>query len=171
MPNPLLIRTMSDAARRVREEDDRERAIDWQARRAWWVEHVVSLFDDMTRWAEALRDEGIVDEIHRSEISISEDMLGSYAAPRLVVSLRRRETRFTPVGTLLLGAVGRIDVSGSGGSARLILAVPEGMDPSAYRNASRWYVSERPAGVALIPLDEEAFVRLLATMLRLNETE
>jgi len=60
-----------------------------------------------------------------SEMTITEDILCSYLVPSLTIDLGRSSVRFVPVGTILFGAPGRVDLVGLRGQVRFVLAHPD----------------------------------------------
>jgi hypothetical protein len=58
-------------------------------------------------------------------ITLTEDFSGSYPIRRMVLKIGRSTITFTPIGTMLIGSKGRVDVQGPRGGARLILVNKE----------------------------------------------
>ena len=85
-----------------------------EARRSWWIQHVNALFAQVQVWLEpVIKDELVTFEIMR--IEINEDLLGSYTLERAVIRLADESLEMTPVGSLIFGSFGRIDVKGPNG--------------------------------------------------------
>lgn len=59
--------------------------------------------------------------IEYDNITLTEDFSGSYSIRRMLLKIGRSTITFTPVGTMLIGSKGRVDVQGPHGGARLIL--------------------------------------------------
>ena len=57
----------------------------------------------------------------RHEITLNEEFSGPYAAPELVLEIGQSTILFKPVGTMLIGSRGRVDVLGPRGNSRLAL--------------------------------------------------
>jgi hypothetical protein len=56
-----------------------------------------------------------------NDITLTEDFSGSYSIRRMLLKIGRSTVTFTPIGTMLIGSKGRVDVQGPRGGARLIL--------------------------------------------------
>jgi hypothetical protein len=54
-------------------------------------------------------------------MELNEENIGIYRARSLVIKIGRQEVDFKPVGTLLIGMKGRVDIYGPAGVARLVL--------------------------------------------------
>ena len=59
-----------------------------------------------------------------SMAEVREELLGSYMAPTFAIDLGASSVRFMPIGTILLGAPGRVDLVGMRGSVRFVLVLP-----------------------------------------------
>lgn len=75
------------------------------ARRNDWIARVTSLVNQVKHWSEA---EGWKVESHEKEIT--EDQLGTYRAPELVVQLDDGELNVVPVARDIAGGEGRVDL-------------------------------------------------------------
>ncbi|MGE8183845.1 hypothetical protein [Pseudomonas mandelii] len=62
-------------------------------------------------------------------ISLSEELLGTYSMKEARISLGRQIVKLTPVGTFLVGARGRIDMKGPKGLARFVVVPPGTREP------------------------------------------
>ena len=52
---------------------------------------------------------------------LNEENVGSYAALQMILRIGRQEITLTPVGTMIVGMKGRVDVVGSAGQTRFVL--------------------------------------------------
>lgn len=85
--------------------------VDWPGRRDAWLERLRGLFSDIKTWLEPLRAEGLV-EFSDSEVTITEEWIGTYQAPQLEIWSVGDKVCLAPVGTLIVGGLGRIDMRG-----------------------------------------------------------
>lgn len=96
---------------RARKEKERENAVDWEKLRSEWIVDVSDLISKVQQWLAP----GVVDELVNIEqvpARISEEHLGTYAAPALRIEMAGGDVvLFEPVGALIIGAMGRIDLS------------------------------------------------------------
>jgi hypothetical protein len=106
------------------------------------------------------------------DISLSEEMLGTYSMKEARISLGRQIVKLTPIGTFLVGARGRIDMKGPRGVARFVV-VPPGTrepririsfekkdapsDPIAPPETWIWKIATSPPRVTYIDVTKESF--------------
>ena len=80
----------------------------WVERREKWRQELDSLYSRLRQW---LRDADLPEEcIEQSQQIIREENLGEYFAASLVFTLGNEQIHLQPVGTLLVGALGRVDL-------------------------------------------------------------
>ena len=89
-------------------------------------------------------------KVHYRDIELNEENIGSYSARQMILKIGRQEITMTPVGTLIIGAKGRVEVVGPAGRTRLLL-----VDGKASRPTIKVTVSIRgkpePPAVAAAP--------------------
>jgi len=119
MPNPEfedLVRRFAERQERAERED----AVDWQELRSWWTRKVTQLFDQIEAWLRPLIDSGAIKST-RHPMQLTEEDIGQYDVESLQLQLASRKLTFRPEGTMLVGAFGRIEVSGPTGKTVLLL--------------------------------------------------
>lgn len=106
-----------------------------------------------------------------SMAEVREELLGSYMAPTFAIDLGASSVRFMPIGTILLGAPGRVDLVGMRGSVRFVLVLPAIDRPMFIRmslsesepafkkqssldlSQSHWKISTHPPSIRYSPID------------------
>jgi hypothetical protein len=148
---------------------------DWKARKDEWLSNLDRLYAQVERLLKIYLARG--DIVARYEpIEINEERLGSYATKRLVLRIGTDEVVFNPVGTLVIGARGRVDMVGSAGDARFLL-VPsddavgspsgrEGRSKAAKREVSPpgdwdWRIAARPPSTDYADLTAESLTQAI----------
>lgn len=106
------------------------------------------------------------------DITLSEEMLGTYNMKEARISLGRQTVKLTPVGTFLVGARGRIDMKGPRGVARFVVVPPgtrepririsfkkenASSDPVAPPETWTWKIATSPPRVTYIDVTKESF--------------
>jgi hypothetical protein len=93
---------------------------DWGAIRDQWLRDLDALHTQIGDFLSEFVTDG---KIHYSftDVTLSEENIGSYIARRMDIKIGRQEVFLEPVGTLFLGCRGRVDAVGSGGRALLVL--------------------------------------------------
>lgn len=85
-----------------------------------WLEYIEILYNEITSFMKPYTDKHMA-EISYNNIILTEDFSGSYETRRMFLKIGRSTITFTPIGTMLIGSKGRVDVQGPSGGARLIL--------------------------------------------------
>jgi hypothetical protein len=131
----------TDFEKRVKQFANTENAVDWAAERNWWIQQVHELFNQIEGWLRPLIDSGPV-TFSRTKIQLDEEDLGRYSIDSLELWLSGRKLTFKPVGTMLIGAFGRIDISGPNGKAVLLLRSTDDKVQAHERRAhAAWFIS------------------------------
>lgn len=97
--------------------------IDWLARRDKWLRRLDEFYRQVEGYVEPYVSSGKVC-LNFAPKEVHEEYVGSYEACSLDMGVGGDSVRFDPIGTNLIGAWGRVDMVGAGGSARFVL-VPE----------------------------------------------
>lgn len=92
------------------------REIDWEKARAEWLEDLIQLFGDIREWAET---EGW--EVRTKPYELTEENLGTYSAPFLIIRTPGEPVFVEPVARFVLGAQGRVDLYGYPSLTRAML--------------------------------------------------
>lgn len=102
------------------------------------------------------------------ETKLTEDWLGTYIAPGLHVAIGMQLVKLKPVGTVMLGSRGRVDMMGPRGVCRLILVPADAITPRVRamtpldEDFSRsddwvWKIATPPPHITYIELTAENF--------------
>jgi hypothetical protein len=95
--------------------------VNWNAVRDEWLRRLDELYSQIREFLKKYIDAGEI-QLETSSISLNEENIGSYTAQQLTLKIGRKQVRFQPIGTLLIGSRGRVDVIGAGiTEARLVL--------------------------------------------------
>ena len=86
--------------------------VDWDERRLDWLAELEDLYRRMEQHLKPYTDKNEI-QIERDVIRLSEDYLGTYDATKLTFRIGHEKISANPKGTLLIGARGRVDLSGS----------------------------------------------------------
>jgi hypothetical protein len=98
-----------------------EKAIDWNTEKAEWLKHLSDLYRMIESFLKDYIDSGNI-VLEYSNIEITEDNIGRYTVKAMKLSFGTNNITFTPIGTLLIGTKGRVDMAGPKGTVRLLLA-------------------------------------------------
>jgi hypothetical protein len=84
-----------------------------------WLESLTAFHQQIKAWLKQAIDQGLL-KITQDEVFIDE--LGGYSAPRLSIHIGEEKVVLQPVGTIIIGARGRVDMLANGRSRVLILS-------------------------------------------------
>jgi hypothetical protein len=128
--------------------------VDWDRTKSDWLEALADLYRDIREWLSESEKRGLV-RLADTKETLEEEHLGTYEAPGLNISFGADLVRLVPVGRLVLGARGRVDVITNRGQFVLVL-----------RGDSQWYlVRDRLNKDAFIALDEGSFTAFVKEIL------
>lgn len=105
--------------KKKRKDDQLKQAVDWEKRKTWWVSKINDLYKEVQEWLAPL-----VPEVLRIELGtmpVYEERLGSYEAPYININVDFEVVKLNPIGTIIIGAFGRIDLIGEEGSVKILL--------------------------------------------------
>lgn len=129
------------------ERTEAANAVDFQEMKDWWTKKVHDLFDQLDAWLCSLINSGSVKSL-RTRTTLSELDLGSYEIESLELQLVSQKLTLKPVGTMLIGAHGRIDVTGPAGKVTLLLLDTQENTPcKERRNNVDWFIREPSASL------------------------
>ena len=150
-------------------------AVDWEETLAAWLRELSALYSAMEGYLKSYTDSGQI-KIGRRPVQLSEDYLGTYDAEALVLSIGDDEVIAQPIGTLLIGSRGRVDLSGPRKTLRIVLldkggpamkitiSGTDGPIETSTRSLWRgeidqpgWYFVTQPPAATATALDEDSF--------------
>jgi hypothetical protein len=178
-------RDFDEFVKRKQAEKAAAASIDWGSQRDEWLNYLNALYAQIESFLEAYLSAGEAQCEYR-EIPLNEENIGSYTAKQMILKIGRQEVTFTPVGTLLIGMKGRVDVLGPAGKARLVLldkkatnarslikvsvsVVGKGKTPPSPPPVSQplepiewaWKIVSRPPEMKFTDLTQEAFFEMI----------
>lgn len=94
--------------------------IDWDGQRQEWLNFIDVFYSNIEEWLDDYKKQNLVEYVYTNK-NITEDYIGSYDAKKMDLILVGNRLTFEPIGTLLIGAKGRIDLMGPKGTAKFLL--------------------------------------------------
>lgn len=169
-PFDAFVHSRTSKARHALESFDAEKT------RSVWLEELEALYCDVESYLKHYIDEDEI-SISRDPIQITEVSLGTYAADSLTIKIGFDEINLKPIGTMLIGAYGRVDFSGAQDTLRVVLLpeggpqfrvpIPIGVQPIEYTSAQPlldgeidhkgWYFVTSPPNATAVAFGEESF--------------
>ena len=97
-----------------------QNTIDWQAQKQEWLDFLKRFYAEIDGWLkEYIAAKKI--SMKEQEISITEDYIGEYKAASRILKIGENQVTLRPIGTLLLGTRGRVDMEGPKGTVKFVL--------------------------------------------------
>ena len=139
-------------------------AVDWSQRKAKWLDELDKLNAFIRT---SLMGAGVPEnDISFFDKTIQEETLGIYTAKGIEVRIGNAVVRFTPVGSVLIGAYGRVDISSTnvrGGTVKLIADASHSDATQAnipsYQLDWEWFVYPNRSRSGGYSLDEEGLAK------------
>ena len=163
--------------KQVREKYD-SKPVDWNARRDEWLDDLAKFYQKVEGFlAEYVKEKKLA--INYTEETIFEEYIGSYSARTLNIELGHHKLRLEPVGTIIIGARGRVDLIGANGTVKFVLVNKqssgpkikvdvwiEGEEPPEKSDGSEvieweWKIATPPPNIKYINLEQDTFLEAL----------
>jgi hypothetical protein len=94
--------------------------IDWNKQRDDWLAYLNKLYTDVEKFLSPYTDNRSI-KLDVEAIKLTEPDIGTYETTKMIIRIADQTITLTPVGTLLIGSKGRVDVEGRAGRSRLLL--------------------------------------------------
>lgn len=94
--------------------------IDWDKQRDEWLDYLDALYAKIESFLSKYLSTGQI-RAEYADLILNEENIGRYEARQMVLRIGRQQVDLVPIGTLLIGAKGRVDVVGPAGTAPLLL--------------------------------------------------
>ena len=158
-----------------RKSAERPDNVDWVRRKADWLHELNALYEQMEKHLLPYTRTGEI-QIERAKVQLREDYLGTYDADQLNVKIGFDKIFAKPVGTLLIGACGRVDLSGPRSTLKIVLADMDGSnhtvrprDGEVTRRSNRpferthaeekgWYITTSDPHRVVFPFSKGSFL-------------
>ena len=151
--------------------------IDWDQQRSEWLAYLDQLYAKIESFLDKYTSSGQIKVEHQT-IELDEDHLGAYPAKQMVLKIGRQIVKLVPVGTLLIGSKGRVDVIGPVGRTQLVLVDSKAAGPADLFHVGKrrphtgprkppkdveweWRIGPRPPERIFQALTQDAFLDLI----------
>jgi hypothetical protein len=101
------------------EEADHD--VDWTGQKEQWLEYVRQFFETVEQWLSPYVKQSRLDHTYE-EKEIREEHIGRYSVKVMHIQFAGQEVILEPIGTVLIGSMGRIDMEGVRGRVQFVLA-------------------------------------------------
>lgn len=158
-----------------REEKEKNK-LDPEKEKQEWFQYTKSLFDSIRDYLASHIKDGSI-EYKSSTIEMYEELLGKYEIEKHDIIIGNKTIELIPIGTILLGAKGRVDMKLGSRICRLVLVNKDQTEPRINFSISingipetkkeeiktpesiewEWKISTLPPTIQYFPLNEESF--------------
>jgi hypothetical protein len=159
-------------------KEKKSKNIDWEKRREEWIHNLDEFYKKINSFLNSFIEKGKI-SIEFQDIELTEEHIGTYETKSATIFIGDHTIRLRPIGTTLIAAKGRVDMTGAYGKVKFVL-VPESADKpqirvminteyqaetaSETRNNGNetsdwvWKIATSPPAIRYLPLDEESFM-------------
>ncbi|MBK8383835.1 MAG: hypothetical protein IPL16_18480 [Ignavibacteria bacterium] len=138
----------------VRKKNDtvkEEKKVDWQSRKIKWLSSVENLYETVDNIiVKNFKESGFKITANKEKIRLYEEYIGSYEIDNYIIEANNILIKFFPVGTIIIGAFGRVNMLLPNDTVKLVL-----QDWNDWR-----IVSGIGSSMKLIQFNEENIVKL-----------
>jgi len=94
--------------------------IDWEKKKQEWLNFIQQFYDEVGQWLKPYADQKKL-EYDYHNLSLTEEYIGTYTAKTMIINFAGQQVKLEPIGTLLFGTKGRIDMEGARGRVQFLL--------------------------------------------------
>lgn len=123
---------LSDFLKNKQEEYEQEQ-LSWSTVKEDWLQQVQDFLEQIKSWLQPLVEEKLI-QFDENTLTLDEEHIGSYTTKVLEIVIGANRIKVQPVGRLIIGALGRIDISSNKGSYIILYHEQQGW---IYRNAGQ----------------------------------
>ncbi|PLS01936.1 hypothetical protein [Neobacillus cucumis] len=162
--------------------------INWENHKQEWLKSLDEFYTNIQTWLAPLVGANL--SLQLEPDVLVEDKIGSYETNKMVIYIKGEKVVLQPIGTLIIGAKGRIDMIGPYGKVRFIYVDKRSTKPnitvriidSAMEKALKeqnpveekkeedveydWKIATMPPNIKYIPLNEETFSSHLLSVIK-----
>jgi len=144
---------------KTKKESFERKKVDWIEIKKIWLKKLDELYENIETWFQDLKDAGDI-SINYSDINLNEENLGIYTAKKMIITIYNEQVVLEPVGAILIGAKGRVDMSGKNGKVKIVLAPKHSKAPSIKMSVpveTSWKLAKRLPDMTYEELNSDSF--------------
>ncbi len=108
--------------RKKQQSKSEERKVDWELRKSKWIHSVNTLYSHVDNLiVKSFQDAGIKVSKVKEKTNLHEDYIGSYEIDNYTITADDIKIKFFPMGTIILGAYGRVNMLLPSDTVKLVL--------------------------------------------------
>lgn len=159
-------------AKKLTAEDDKK--IDWNKMKDEWLAHLKELYIQIEGWLKVFENNDVI-SFEYKRLNLNEEHIGIYESSSMIIKIASEQVLLEPIGTLLIGAKGRVDMKGKSGITKIVLVPKEARGPSIKVDIKvgdeakkaeekievvkewTWKIATPPPAIMYIDLDNDSF--------------
>jgi hypothetical protein len=103
------------------EKVKKESALDWATKKQEWLYFLQQFYNEVEQWLKPyVAQKKLKYDYH--EMSLTEEYLETYTVKAMNIHFAGQQVKIEPIGTLVIGTKGRIDMEGARGTVQFLLA-------------------------------------------------
>jgi hypothetical protein len=102
-------------------EKPKQEEIDWIKEKEEWLAFIKQFYDSMELWLKPYSEKGQL-SYEYEKVKLTEEDIGSYEVNVMKINFAGQQIKLEPIGTMLIGTKGRIDMEGARGKVQFMLA-------------------------------------------------
>ena len=147
--------------------------LDWSKKRDEWLQSLNEIYTQFESWLNDFEDSDVISFNYKKK-EINEEHIGLYSANKMIITIASEQILLEPIGTLLIGAKGRIDMKGKNGTIKFVLVPKQSDGPSIKVDITTgdkfkpeekkevqiewgWKIATPPPSIKYIELDSDSF--------------
>ena len=111
-----------------KKSNSEKQTINWDEKLKRWKTFIDTLYQNINGWLKEYVDSGKI-KIRTREIEIFEEALGNYKVQSMEITIGSDMVTLKPIGTILIGTIGRVDLIGKSNVQKLVLADKKATNP------------------------------------------
>lgn len=181
----MSLKDLEDYLNSGNHESDEE--LDSETIKNEWLHAVKSLYDQIQDWLRPLENHPKFHIQFRKKL-LNEEAIGEYEVSQMTIKIRGKKAVLDPIGAVIIGAKGRIDLTGPNGTVKFILvdkrmtkpnftvstcvnpdSVKESQNVSEHYNAPiqlEWKLMVYAPDLRYLTLDKDRFSNALLRVIR-----
>lgn len=124
------VKEFDDFVKRQQESASGTASVDWNNELKEWLDYLDRLYAKVELLLQKYISSGQIQFGFRT-IELNEENIGQYAAKQMVLKIGPKSVVLEPIGTLLIGSKGRVDISGPTGKAQILLVDSKASSPGS----------------------------------------
>jgi hypothetical protein len=177
----MLANTLDEFIAKKKQEGS---TYNWDGRKDFWLGAVDILYRDVNKWlGRYVRNGKISTGLQLKELH--EEKLGPYNISQMIILIQGEKVILDPIGTLILGGRGRVDLKGKNGTVKLIYVeksvegirvdatIFDGSHPMQKAKTDEddneefvWKIATPPPNIKLLPLNKDSFQEILLQVIQ-----